>query len=311
MSVAGKLVKYKLSPLVPHNGFYYNTNTEFYKKHYRISFEYYKKYFEYVNNMKLYELEETHFKNMDKLKKYYKRNNYEYEIVYDNVSQIDKYSYVPFKIKCVCGKEIQHKNIMSHFNHKCKVNTIRNEIQKLVFLNNNCIDNMEKAIHDFNGEVFTDYTKENLEKLQEYQKVFSSIQDNLFNLREQFFIYLKNDYPKKDLNIATASFKNYYIETLDFKKYDYEILVDLVMDCEKFFSKIKSHIQHKIKHKIKEIKENIDLFVNNCECNICLDMKKCREVDCCKKPICKDCETGIKQANYQSKDCPYCRNKNW
>lgn len=303
-SVSGKYVKRFVSPF---NRYDCNLNNGFYEEKWCISFEKYKKCINYINEIYNFDFQEQYFKDINKLKKYYKDNNYTTEIVN---TTIDRYSYVPLKIKCICGKELQQKNIMSHFNHKCKINKIKNEIKNLIEKYGELVKKFDYEIYEYKAEDFTEYNTENINKLKRHDNFINSYY-NLICDYKKVLKGLQDNYTKKELNTAVASFKKHYWFDYDVKNYDYELFLDTIIDCESFLFKVKYHIVKDIKHKIKEIKENINLFVIDCDCNICLDTKKCREVICCNKPICEDCENGIKETHTQSQKCPYCRDTNW
>jgi len=308
MSVAGKYVFLKRSPF---NRYDCNLNHGFYEEKYIISFEKYKKCINYINELYNFDFQEQYFKDINKLKEYYYKNNSVPAIlIVSNNPQIDKYSYVPLKTKCICGKNLQQKNTMSHFNHKCKINKIKNEIKKLIEKYGEVVKKFDYEIYEYKEEDFTEYNIENINKLKRHDNFIKSYYNLICDYKE-LLKGLQDNYTKKELNTAIASFKKHYYLDFDVKNYDYELFLDTIIDCESFLCKVKNHIVKDIKNKIKEIKENINFFVKECECNICLDTKKCREVDCCNKPICEDCETGIKDTQSQSQKCPYCRNTNW
>ena len=307
MVVSGKYVNLSVSSFLASNS---NFNADLYEEKWIMSAEKYTKYLDYINNLYDFDFQEKYFKDTNKLKEYYKKNNYPYEVVCNNVSEIDKYNYVPFKTKCICGKELEQKKLMSHFTHKCKINTIKNEMKSILKEYRDFIGRFDKTLFEYRSSDFSEINIENMNKLNKYKKSLENYHNLIFS-HKQSFNFLQNDYTKKDLNTAVASFKKNYWFNYDVKKYDYALLLDTLLDCERFICKVKIYINNEIDRKIKIIKENCSTFVIDCECMVCLDMKKCREVICCNKPICEDCEKGIKQIHTQSQNCPYCRNRNW
>ncbi len=281
-------------------------NIDFYKKNYSISFGKYETMIKYINNMEHNKLEEYRYTDLNKLKKYYKKQGKNK----DNSTSIDKYNYVPFKFNCLCGKNMPHKKLLSHYENDCKISgfvkIIAENISNYIYR----IETYNKRVAHIKTLDFSEPTMENLEKLKHERRLLIRDYSDLSSAISSFENHNIQG-TKKQLNTAIATFKRYSKYELIVRDYDYELFKDILKDAFLLFAKTQSKILYGMDLQLQFLKENVNHFTKDTDCNICLEQKKCREVICCTKPICEDCEKGIKQTHTQSQNCPYCRNTNW